>query len=404
MRRVVRPDRVDAIVIGAGAVGAVAALALRQRGLTVRVVDAGSATAAPDEAIDARVFAVSPASAGLLRDLGVWSAIAPRATAYDRMVVWDAASGSDITFDAVSLGLPALGHIIENAALVAAAQAALADVDHGVRVTAIEPAADGHTVVTDAGDRWTAQLVVVADGPASPCRQMLDIDADTHDYRGRAIVCHARTAESHASTAWQRFLPTGPVALLPLVDGRVSVVWSADDALAGELLAADDTGFAEALTEATGARLGDIQHVTTRYAFPLRRLTARAFTAGRCVLVGDAAHVVHPLAGQGVNLGLDDVRALTGAVDAALAQGPRLPGPVALRRAMRARQADVARMSLGIDAIQRLFASRHPVVASVRGLGLHAVDVAQPAKHVFAEVALGVKPGFGGGFSALAGR
>ena len=381
----------DVLVVGAGAVGAVAALGLRRQGYRVRVLDAGQPMEAPTgEAIDPRVFALSPASIELLESLDLWPRLAPRAQGYAGMTVWDAVSGSDIRFRAAEFGLDGLGAIVENAALVSAAQAALDDVEFGAALAAVDETTDAVTVTTDDGRPVRARTLLLADGANSPGRQALGIAVSGRGYGGRAIVCHLRSERGHDVTAWQRFLPSGPVALLPLFDGRVSLVWSADDALADRLLALDDAAFADAVTEATAGRLGALHTPTRRFAFPLRRQTAERFTTRRCVLLGDAAHVVHPLAGQGVNLGFDDLRALLVA----------MPDPdvglraAALRRYERARRADIARMSQGIDGLDRLFSTANPAVSTVRGFGLHLADVVTPLKRRFAEVALGVKPGF----------
>lgn len=381
----------DVLVVGAGAVGAVAALGLRRQGCRVRVLDAGQPMEAPTgEAIDPRVFALSPASIDLLESLDLWPRLAPRAQGYAGMTVWDAVSGSDIRFRAAEFGLDGLGAIVENAALVSAAQAALGDVEFGAALAAVDEATDAVMVTTDDGRPVRARTLLLADGANSPGRQALGIAVSGRGYGGRAIVCHLRSERGHDVTAWQRFLPSGPVALLPLFDGRVSLVWSADDALADRLLALDDAAFSDAVTEATAGRLGALHTPTRRFAFPLRRQTAERFTTRRCVLLGDAAHVVHPLAGQGVNLGFDDLRALLVA----------MPDPdvglraAALRRYERARRADIARMSQGIDGLDRLFSTANPAVSTVRGIGLHLADVVTPLKRHFAEVALGVKPGF----------
>ena len=380
--------QVDILVVGAGAVGATAALALRRAGYSVQVLDAGQPAPPAESAdIDARVFALSPASIAWLETLRLWYVLAPRTQDYGGMRVWDAVSGSDIAFDAAALGLPRLGAIVENRAIVAAAQAALGDVEFGRSLVALDESVDAVCLHCADGDSLTARYVLLADGARSPGRAALGIQAPGRDYGGRAVVCHVQTASGHDQTAWQRFLPEGPVALLPLWDGRVSVVWSSTHAGADALLAMDDQAFSEALTDATAGQLGRLDTPTARHAFPLLRQTAERFTTGRCILLGDAAHVVHPLAGQGVNLGFDDARALL----EAMPDPTRGLKPLARRRYERARRAEIARMSLGIDALDRLFSTAHPALAAARGLGLHAVDVLDPLKRQFAEAALGIR-------------
>jgi 2-octaprenylphenol hydroxylase len=217
-------------------------------------------------------------------------------------------------------------------------------------------------------------------------------------YDQQAIVANVGVEHWHQETAWQRFLPTGPLAFLPLLDGRCAVVWSVAESRAQELLRLDEAGFRTALEEAFEHRLGAIRAVGPRASFPLRLQHAEHYVLPRLALVGDAAHAVHPLAGQGVNLGLMDAAELTAALEAARVRGRDLGGPWALRRYERARRGENTLMLAAMDGIKRLFSNRILPVAAARSAGLVLVDRIAPAKHLFMRQALGL----GGGLPPLA--
>ncbi|MGH8336786.1 MAG: FAD-dependent monooxygenase, partial [Gammaproteobacteria bacterium] len=209
-------------------------------------------------------------------------------------------------------------------------------------------------------------------------------------YAQQAIVAHVRTEKSHRDTAWQRFLPTGPIALLPLQDGRVSVVWSLDEARAEEIRTLDDAAFCAAVTQASAGVLGKVTTTTPRAAFPLQRLHANEYVRPRFALVGDAAHAVHPLAGQGVNLGLLDMATLTEVILAAQA-GQRDIGDLSvLRRYQRARKGDNLAMIIALDSLKRLFSNDIAPLRLLRNAGLRAVDRFTPLKSAFMRRAMGL--------------
>ena len=308
-----RPPALDVAVVGGGMVGAAAALALARAGFAVALLEA-QAPAPWDAAaeVDLRVVGLAPSSITLLDDLGVWPTIrAARVGPYRHMHVWDAGSGASIDFDAASEGRDLLGCIAENSlvqwALWQALDAAGVRTLCPAQVKGFEAGDDRISLELADGERLSAGLLVAADGAGSPLRDMAGIATRGRDYAQRAVVAHVGTERPHEHTAWQRFLPSGPLALLPLADGRSSLVWSLPEAEAGRVLALDEQAFLDELGAASDFRLGRITRTTARASFPLKMQLAQRYQAERMVLLGDAAHAVHPLAGQGVNLGLRDV-------------------------------------------------------------------------------------------------
>jgi 2-octaprenylphenol hydroxylase len=387
----------DMVIVGGGAVGATLACALKDKDLDIALLD----TRAPEPfdakaEVDLRVFALSMASRRVLQAVGAWESIATaRLSPYREMHVWDAEGEGSIHFDSADLGEPELGYIVENRLLQDALWARLKDQP---RITLLHPAQaegltltdEGATLDISGGRRLKAKLVVAADGAASGTRALAGIETEDAAYGQRAVVAHVRTELPHVMTAWQRFLPTGPVAYLPLADGRVSVVWSADEAEAERILALDDAGFCAALTEASAARLGKVRETTKRLAFPLQRLHAREYIRPRFALAGDAAHAVHPLAGQGVNLGLLDAAALAEVIGDALARGRDIGDKSVLRRYERWRKGDNLTMIFALDGFKRLFSNDIAALARLRNAGLRAVDGFTPLKHAFVRRAMGL--------------
>jgi 2-octaprenylphenol hydroxylase len=393
----------DVIVVGGGMVGAGFASLLGAyeptQGMKVAMLEPRPVPyPAADEPIDLRVSALSRAAQRLLERTGAWPRVVARgAAAYQRMVVWDEKSAPDgpesICFDAARLAEPDLGHIVENRAV----QAALTEraTAHGVTllrsgVAELSQAGDSMAVVTTEGRKLTAALVVAADGGESVVRKLAGIDSHGWDYGQHAVVAHLQPERPHAHTAWQRFLSTGPLALLPLADGRVSLVWSTTPEQAAALTELDDASFCKEVTCASGEVLGRLEPATRRAAFPLRLLHALSYTGPRIALIGDAAHGVHPLAGQGVNLGFMDAAALAQSLGEGLAQGAD-PGDTApLRRYERWRKAEnIPAMAL-MDGLKRLFSNSDPALSWLRRTGLALADRSGPLKRGLIEHAMGL--------------
>jgi ubiquinone biosynthesis UbiH/UbiF/VisC/COQ6 family hydroxylase len=321
------------------------------------------------------------------------------------MRVWEQGAADELTFDAALVGAPELGHIVEDRVLRAGLWAAL-EAEPAVRracparVVRCEPGAGDVRVELDDGTRWRARLVVAADGAHSPLREGAGMDLETMPYGERAVVAHVRTERPHEATAWQRFTPAGPLAFLPLADGRVSVVWSLKDARATSVLALDDDAFMAALTEASDARLGRVLDTSRRAAFPLRMQLARRYAAPRLALVGDAAHTVHPLAGQGLNLGLLDAAALAEVLGNAAGARGDLGAPAVLARYERWRRGEVARAAHAFGLLDGLFRSDFGPLPILRRAGMGLVQRIVPLKREFALHA----SGFAGRVPALARR
>jgi 2-octaprenyl-3-methyl-6-methoxy-1,4-benzoquinol hydroxylase len=372
-----RRGEVDVAVVGAGVVGAACALALAKLGLDVALVEGREPPRWSAESPDLRVYAFAPDNALLLQECGVWEAVLnARAPAYRRMRVWDCAGGGELAFDADALGRDQLGWIIENNLLVdrlwASLPAAGVHMHCPARVESMEQDDGGVHLRLDTGTRVDARAAIAADGADSSLRELAGLHVSAHDYAQRGVVAFVETDASNEATAWQRFLPTGPLAFLPFVDGRSSIVWTLPDSEAARVLALDDDAFNRELTNAFAARLGDVRVVSKRAAFPLRRQLAESYIAGKVLLMGDAAHVVHPLAGQGVNLGLRDVERLRALVVDAQSRRADWTRPHRLARwARESRSANLA-AAYTFDGINRVFSNDEMHVTLLRGkmLGL----------------------------------
>jgi 3-demethoxyubiquinol 3-hydroxylase len=380
-----RRDLIDIAIVGAGVVGAAAALALSRDGWQVTLVEAREPARWHVDRPDLRVYAFASDNAAMLDDLGVWRSIADaRVQPYRGMRVWDAAGGGELRFDADSFGRRELGWIVENGLLVDRLWAALPGA--GVRVlcpaqlAALEQADDHATLELDDGTRLRARLVLAADGGDSKLRTFAGIDTYTHDYGQNGLVAFVDHERPHDATCWQRFLPAGPLAFLPFADERdagegghrSSIVWTLPETEALRLLHSDDESFLRELHNAFAGTLGALTAVSKRAAFPLKRQLAQAHVAGRVAVIGDAAHVVHPLAGQGVNLGLRDVAALRAMLQRQRSSG-RDPGASArLARWARERRSENAIAAYSFDTLNRLFSNDHLLATLSRGplLGL----------------------------------
>ncbi|MEO6365843.1 MAG: UbiH/UbiF family hydroxylase [Luteimonas sp.] len=367
----------DVVIVGGGVVGATCALALAAVGIDVALVEAVEPPRWSPEHPDLRVYAFAPDNAALLDGIGIWSGIqAARTQPYRRMRVWDAAGGGELAFDADAFGRTELGWIIEHGLLVDRLWHALSkagvQLHCPARVESLEQHEQGVRLRLDDGARVDGRLLIAADGAGSTVRMLAGLDVATHDYAQRGLVAYVQTELPHLDTAWQRFLPGGPLAVLPCTGGRSSIVWTLPEADAARLLAAGDYAFNRELTRAFDARLGGMRADSKRLAFPLRRQLAGRYVHGRVLAIGDAAHVVHPLAGQGVNLGLRDVAALRDSIRDALSRSTDFSAPQRLSRWARTRKSENAAAAYAFDGLNRFFSGDGIAASLLRGplLGL----------------------------------
>lgn len=390
-------------VVGAGPVGLATAVLLAREaiipGARIAVLDRRipeSFDAANPPPLDLRVFALSRASERILRAAGAWEDVARQASPYERMQVWHADvaphGGDALAFDAAEAGEPDLGAIVQNNTL----QAALAGAARRAGIVLEECEVDALEQVQEvvrlrSGAReLTARLVVGADGARSRVRELAGLSARRTDYGQIAIVANVSTARPHQHTAWQRFLGDGTLAFLPLADGTSSIVWSIPTERARRMLAATIEQFERALLEDSDGVLGAVKLASRRLEFPLWRIEAEHYACPRVALVGDAAHVVHPLAGQGANLGLLDAAALADVIADGVREHEDPGAERLLRRYERWRRAENDIMSGAIDVFDRLLARGGGRIAQLAQRGLPWVGKSTLAKRLFIERALGL--------------
>lgn len=389
----------DVLFVGGGIVGLACASLLdrlTQHRYSIGIVETKAPAAlAADAEAGLRVLAIAPGARQVLEAAGAWSRLPrERACAYERMRIFGPASSPDgpgsIGFDAAEQGLEALGHIVEHDWLRSALWECRPQLLVDRAPVALDPHPDAMHVALADGSIVRTRLLVGSDGGDSWVRGQLGIKSTVRDYRQSAIVAHVRSERPHGRTAWQHFLRSGPVALLPLADGRSSIVWSCFTAEAQELLALPDDAFNARLTIATDRVLGGLALTTRRVAFPLAARHAHRYTGARFALIGDAAHQIHPLAGQGINQGLLDAAALADTIADHLRTGPLAdPGDaLVLRRYERQRKGANLMTMAAMEGLHAMFTSE-AAVASLASAGMGLVDRLPLLKRWLADEAAG---------------
>ncbi|QGZ28900.1 2-octaprenyl-3-methyl-6-methoxy-1,4-benzoquinol hydroxylase [Stutzerimonas stutzeri] len=393
----------DLIIVGAGMVGSTLALALQGAGLSIKLIDAGPLDVQPfalTDPFEPRVSALSAASQRILERVGAWPGIAGRRISpYTDMQVWDGSGTGQIHFSAASVHAEVLGHIVENRVvqdglLDALKASGSIDLLPNARLERLQQTEHGWSLTLADGQQLGADLVVAADGANSAVRRLAGCATREWDYMHHAIVTSVRCAEPNQQTAWQRFTDDGPLAFLPLQRDEdthwCSIVWSATEAEAQRLMALDDQAFCQALGRAFEYRLGDVLEADPRLCIPLRQRHAKRYVQPGLALIGDAAHTIHPLAGQGVNLGLLDAAVLAEVLLAAFARDARLGDMRVLTRFERRRMPHNLAMMAAMEGFERLFQADPLPLRWLRNTGLKAMQAMPEAKALFVRQALGL--------------
>jgi 2-octaprenylphenol hydroxylase len=390
----------DVLIIGGGIVGLSLASELVDTDFSVAVIERNEIETI-GETTESRVSAINRFALRRYQQSGVLeSSLAERMCAFEKMFVWDQTGAGQIEFDCLELGVSELGVIIENTVLQ---QLLLQRISSAENVSLYCPEAiteiiyaaddsDSNTsaqVVLASGETLSPRLLIGADGVQSAVRKAASIQHNLKSYQQQGLVCNIRTSEPHQNTAWQCFLPTGPLALLPLYDGQSSIVWSLDDTEAQRVMAMEEEVFRAALAEASEFRLGEILEVSKRYQFPLSHGHCEEYVKPGLALIGDAAHNIHPLAGQGANLGIADAAVLADMMKDARQAGRQWSALHTLKKYQRQRKGANRLMEVSMTGFKSLFGNDNAMIAEIRNAGLSLVDHLSPVKYRLIKQALG---------------
>ena len=399
-------DRYQIVIVGGGMVGTALAAALANTDISIALIEPNTAQQPPHTALacaefDTRVSAITAQSETLLTKLGIWHLISEqRKSPYQGMTVWDADGTGEVNFNANELHVPCLGTIIENREIVWALQQVVEQASNIKIIRDYVSHIDNQDeqgltpVFLSSSKTLTTDLLVGADGALSRIKQWGEFATSEWDYEHQALVATIELEQSHQATAWQRFRSEGPLALLPLAaenDKTCSIVWSTNEEECQQLLALDDEAFCQQLGLAFEHRLGQVVKVGPRAAFPLRQRHAKNYVVAGIALVGDAAHTVHPLAGQGVNLGFKDVAALSEELLRADKAGISLGSLSILQRYQRRRQGDNLLMMGAMEGFKRLFGAQQPMIRLLRNQGMRWFNRASAVKQHVVMQAMGLK-------------
>ena len=391
----------DILIVGGGLNGPLLALALARSGLTSTVIDAHPATTLEATDFDGRSYALALASVRLLRRLGLWDRLADQAQPMLEIKVSDGRVGEGplspfhLHFDHAEIEEGPMGHMVEDRHLRPAVLAAITDNQlitrlNGETVVAQEAGTHGITVTLASGRKLTGQVLVGADGRRSGTAVRAGITRTGWDYGQTAMVCAIEHDLPHHGIAHQFFMPPGPLAILPLKGNRSSIVWSETHANAAAFNALSDEDYLTMLRPRFGDFLGEIRLAGARYTYPLNLTLANSFVAGRVALVGDAAHGVHPIAGQGLNAGLRDIAALAQVLSEARQRGEDIASGPVLERYQQWRRFDTATLALATDLTNRIFASDNPLLRLGRDIGMGVVNAIPKLRRGFIREAAGL--------------
>ncbi|HQY42642.1 MAG TPA: FAD-dependent monooxygenase [Paracoccaceae bacterium] len=390
----------DIVIVGGGLNGPALGLALAQAGLSVAVIDAQPARARAEAAFDGRAYALAIASKRLLQAIGVWAAVEPEAQPMLKIKASDGHAGEGparpvLTFDSAEIEEGPVGFMVEDRHLYAAFLAAMQatpGLSHipATTVTHHEAGPAGTTVTLSDGRSLSARMIAACDGRGSPTAARAGIKRTGHAYHQTALVAAIAHERPHGGVAHQFFMPSGPLAILPLKGNRSSIVWSETDDNARAIAALDDAAFLEVLRPRFGDFLGQISLAGPRFSYPLTLTLADSYVAPRLALVGDAAHGVHPIAGQGLNLGLRDVAALAEVLVTARRRGEDIGAADVLERYQSWRRFDSTTLALGMDGVNALFSNDNAVLRTARDAGLGLVNRIAPLRRAFMRQAAGL--------------
>ena len=388
-------SRVDIAIIGGGLVGASLAVALqaeaKRRGWTICLIEPFTPGSGYQPSYDARSTALSFGSQQIYQRLGLWSQISQRAEPIKQIHVSDRGRFAAARLSGEEEGVPALGYVVENAwlgeCLWQALDPQVVSWRSPAQVTRMQVLADGYRLTLDDGSELECNLAILAEGGRSGLREQLGIAVSTTPYGQSALIANVSPQEPHNGLAFERFTEEGPMALLPLADNRCALVWTRATQEAERLSALDDTAFLAELQQAFGYRLGSLRQVGTRYLYPLALTAAKEQVRKHLVVLGNAAHSLHPIAGQGYNLSLRDTLVLA---ETLLASTAPLGDLATLQRYLSRQQTD-QQLTVGFsDQVTRLFSTGQPLLAAGRNLGLLGLDLLPPAKRWFARQAMGL--------------
>jgi len=379
----------DVVIVGGGMVGQAFALSMAQKtNASIAIIEPNNPNPVLNDTFHTRVSAITPTSEAFLTKLGVWDFI-KRKHAFTQTKVWDQNSHGNLDFSATDDNLTHLGHIIENDAIQSAMFAALSDTKVkfiNAKLDNIDKMDEGYQLQLDNDQQLSCALLIGADGASSRIRDLTQIEFSENNYQQKAVICNIHSDRGFEDTTWQRFLSDSIIALLPLSDNEASIVWSAEDRLADELLSLSSQDFADRLSASVEYRFGQFEVLNQVQAFPLIERSAKDYVKENIALIGDAAHNIHPLAGQGVNLGFSDVSELSNQLQSSSKQ---LGDYGVLRSYARARRLDNELMAKTMTGLNWIYKENNEPLRWLRGFGMNLINENPILKSFFQKHATG---------------